>query len=741
MTGNGWGNYIELSTSGSHQFTVTSSGTFGIQCSQTPTSNMSIQDSVAVVAGATPPPVSVCSTNAQCGSNGIIGAPFCSANGVYQNYRTYTCNNPGTAYSSCSSSDAQQLQTTCTSNQTCSNGACVANIPNLVASCTATPASAQINQPVTFTATATGGTGTYSYSWSGSCNGFSQSCSKTFTQPSNYIAFLTVTSGNQTTSTACATTVAQTCTPHTTQSCVSGSVHWFDSCGVDQGISQACTGNQVCSNAQCVTPACTTNADCGTNGVTGSNFCNGNAIYQNYKTYTCNNPGTLAASCSQNVTQQLVNNCSSNQTCSNATCSNVNIACNSASDCGTNGIIGTSFCSGNAVYNNYRTYTCNNAGTANSSCSSTVTQQVSTTCTSNQTCSNGTCNTNIPNLAVSCTASASSINTNQNVTFTATATGGSGAYSYSWTGACNGYSQNCSNSYSNSGSQTAFVSVTSGNQTVSASCSATINQSCTPNASQRCVGNSVYWFDSCGNQQSVSQICSNNQTCSNNTCVNTQQQSNLTVTTTVRNLSAGNLNWSTSVAAHPSDIIQFNIAIQSYGNTSVNNVMVRDILPYNLTYNNGLTVDGVTNTGNILYGVNIGSISQGQTRNITYQAQVGPDQNFSFGSTTLTDGVTITSDQATNPNVSNASVLVTRSGVLGATSVSTGGLTGNFLFDSFLLPLILALLALWAYSSGLLNSFGLVEWVGVKKAKHKDAIAKKQLFSKIQEIKDRENKF
>jgi hypothetical protein len=33
------------------------------------------------------------------------------------------------------------------------------------------------------------------------------------------------------------------------------------------------------------------------------------------------------------------------------------------------------------------------------------------------------------------------------------------------------------------------------------------------------------------------------------------------------------------------------------------------------------------------------------------------------------------------------------------------------------------------------------EWVGVKKAKHKDAIAKKQLFSKIQEIKDRENKF
>ena len=41
---------------------------------------------------------------------------------------------------------------------------------------------------------------------------------------------------------------------------------------------------------------------------------------------------------------------------------------------------------------------------------------------------------------------------------------------------------------------------------------------CTPNSTQRCVGNNLYWFDSCGNQGSVSQYCPNG--CYGNACQN-----------------------------------------------------------------------------------------------------------------------------------------------------------------------------------------------------------------------------
>jgi hypothetical protein len=66
-----------------------------------------------------------CSTNSQCGTNGLTGSPFCQSGNVYQNYTTWTCNSPGTSQSTCTSSSVPQLITTCTSGQTCTNGACV----------------------------------------------------------------------------------------------------------------------------------------------------------------------------------------------------------------------------------------------------------------------------------------------------------------------------------------------------------------------------------------------------------------------------------------------------------------------------------------------------------------------------------------------------------------------------------------------------------------------------------------
>ncbi|MFA5125971.1 MAG: right-handed parallel beta-helix repeat-containing protein [archaeon] len=66
----------------------------------------------------------ICNSNSECGTDGNISTPFCLGGNVLQTYRTFTCNNPGTAQASCSSSDTNQLTQTCSGQQTCNNGSC-----------------------------------------------------------------------------------------------------------------------------------------------------------------------------------------------------------------------------------------------------------------------------------------------------------------------------------------------------------------------------------------------------------------------------------------------------------------------------------------------------------------------------------------------------------------------------------------------------------------------------------------
>ena len=141
---------------------------------------------------------------------------------------------------------------------------------------------------------------------------------------------------------------------------------------------------------------------------------------------------------------------------------------------------------------------------------------------------------------------------------------------------------------------------------------------CISHSYQQCSG-SVYWYNSCGEREEIAQACTGNQICQNNTCVN-QQQQNLTVTKEVRNLSSGNTNWYNYISAVSGDTIQFKITV--YAPTTQQNVTVRDIFPAGIIYNNNLTLDGAMNSGNIATGINIGTMSSGQTRIITYQAKV-----------------------------------------------------------------------------------------------------------------------
>ena len=580
------------------------------------------------------------------------------------------------------------------------------------------------------------------------------------------------------------------CAPtHDTKKCVGSSVYWYDNCNAKNDLYQDCSlTNQICQNGQCVDTACKNSTECGTNGFINGPFCKSDGnVYKTYRTFTCNNPNTANATCTHADADQLQTTCATGQTCSNGSCTNnclpshstkkcdgnnsvywydncnakndlyqdcsltnqtcqdgqcVTINCSHDSDCTGGGIFGDPFCSNGSIYKNSKSFVCKNPGQTNSYCDPTITQVLQNTCSSDQTCNNGTCTNNTSNISVSCYATPSSINVNQSATFIAAATGGTGYYSYVWSGACTGSTAStCTNTFNTNGTQTASVVVTSGTQNNSTTCNVVVNPNTTPTCTQspyqRCNGNYLYSYDSCGNQ--TSQYCP--QGCYNNSCnYYVQQNGYLTLTKTVRNLTTGS-GWANSVYASPSDVVMFMVTLQANNGQSMQNVYVRDSLPSNLIYNNQLVFSGSNGyynnySGDVISGLNINSIASGQTVTITYQAQVAGSQNFAYGTTTLVNNVSVTSSNSSNTPNASASVVVTRGAVLGASTVSTG-LTNNFWLDSFFLPLLITIVLLWMWKSGFF--FSLEKWISDKKSARNNHSSEKELQNRIALIKKGEN--
>jgi uncharacterized repeat protein (TIGR01451 family) len=643
-----------------------------------------------------------CNNNSACGTNVYTGSPFCQNGDVYQNYKTYTCNNPGTANSSCTNSTDARLKTNCTANQTCSNGSCNAT-PNIACSTNAN-------------------CGTNSLTGNPFCQG-----NNVFTNQLTYYCN----------------------NPGTPQSFCSNSF-------IPQ-LTKACGTNKTCNNGDCVTQniACGSNSDCGTNGLTGNAFCQDDKVYKNYITYSCNNSGTSQSFCSSSLTPQLALTCSPTQNCVNGSCTGhaQTVTCNTNSQCGTNVYTGSPFCQNGDVYQNYKTYTCNNPGTANSSCTNSTVSQLKNTCTGSQDCSNGSCgNTCTHNSAQQCV--------------------GNNLYWFDSCGVQQDLIQYCPNGCTNGYcSQNNNISVQTNSATNISNSQATLNGYLSGYNNY----NTVYvWFQwgtstSYGyetSRQTMSYTGSFNQNVANinnyatyhfravaqssngnifygqNMTFTAENQTGnlLTISKTVRNLSSGVSGWANTAYAVPSDMLMFMITVQATGNQSINNVFVRDILPSTLIYKNQLVVSGSNNynnySGDVTSGINLNTILAGQTVTITYQAQVAAAQNFSYGTSTINNSATVTSSGYGYNPTSNASVVVTRATVLGATSISTG-LTNNFLADSFFLPLIIALLGLWMFKSGIFS--GIEGWINNRKIISNGQRSTKELNSRIDEIKRAEN--
>jgi len=148
-------------------------------------------------------------------------------------------------------------------------------------------------------------------------------------------------------------------------------------------------GHEVCEgNINCTYPFCSFNHECGSNGWVGEFYCSNNSVIHDYRTHTCIDAATDDANCTSDDEAIQLENCSNGQQCYGGLC--MDVECYNNSDCGNDGYL-PNYCMPNGAYRDYRTYTCNNIATVNSSCSYDDVPSFIETCDINHTCIFGQC--------------------------------------------------------------------------------------------------------------------------------------------------------------------------------------------------------------------------------------------------------------------------------------------------------------------------------------------------------------
>ena len=331
-------------------------------------------------------------------------------------------------------------------------------------------------------------------------------------------------------------------------------------------------------------------------------------------------------------------------------------------------------------------------------------------------------------LSVSCYASPSSAQINQTVTFYSNASGGSGNYTYQWSGVASGYQSYSQRSFSNTGTQTAYLTVyDSQGRSASTSCNAyigggqctnpptvnlwadkyTINQEETTylrwvsSNTSYCVASNGW----SGNKATsgYEAISPDNNTTYNITCYGydncgqvsqsitiytTSTGTNLSLTKLGRNLSSGGRVYSKNIQAAQGDVIEFYLTVSAGSNKNLYNVVVKDILPTNLNYRPGTTkIDGIVQADTIITtGLSLGTLNQGTTKNISFQAiNTAPVSSLSYTNTAEAT--------ANNENKVTDSATIIHGIVAGAATVVTGA--EDYFLISLVVSFILALLALY----------------------------------------------
>ena len=522
---------------------------------------------------------------------------------------------------SSTSSSCWNLSSQCTSCQTTT---CQPSYwePPLSVSCQAYPNPAQVNQIVTFLVQASGGTGSYSYSWSGACIGNSQTCQRSFSGAGSYSVTVTVTSGCQTKSATCSVTVEappppppscqDECSPAGAKRCACSTQ--YQVCGnydsdpcLEWSPIQNCPPGTICQNGECISQPPSCQNECSYSSQK-ERRCNGNIVEER----DCGNYDSDP--CLEWSSWYRVEDCGTSGFSNEYRCSSsrylqrkwIERGCSSSScfareewrtteDCGTDSWTDNYRCFGNILQREKIKKGCLN----NSCFEQRVWENWEDCASQGKICLNNQC---ISQLKVSCQAYPNPAKVNEMVTFLAQASGGTGSYSYSWSGACIGNSQSCQRSFSAPGNYLAKVSVQSDSQSATAECEVKVEPlpSLIPG---------------------------------------------LSILKTGRNLSRQESTFSKSISASPGEEIEFKIVVTSTGSDTARNVVLKDILDKKLIYLDELKIDGQVTSQNILNGISLGDIEAGKTKTVTFKAKTALAEEFSYGTTVLTNIAEVKADQ------------------------------------------------------------------------------------------------
>lgn len=174
---------------------------------------------------------------------------------------------------------------------------------------------------------------------------------------------------------------------------------------------------------------------------------------------------------------------------------------------------------------------------------------------------------------------------------------------------------------------------------------------CTYHAYQLCAGNNIYWYDSCGSQQDLAQTCFGaNIICKYGQCVYQQPKAYKppiapvapapiapTPTPNFSGVNATSISffakqdqnisqWQKTVQAGSNSQIYFMISLVNNSVAQIDNASVSANIPVEVSSLGNLQINGTPVSGDIVSGVNIGSLPPASAKSITFE---GKTQTFS----------------------------------------------------------------------------------------------------------------
>ncbi|MFA6190087.1 MAG: hypothetical protein WC711_01045 [Candidatus Staskawiczbacteria bacterium] len=161
-----------------------------------------------------------------------------------------------------------------------------------------------------------------------------------------------------------------------------------------------------------------------------------------------------------------------------------------------------------------------------------------------------------------------------------------------------------------------------------------------------CYGGSIHWFDSLGVESGLYKSCDDNNacttdSCSANNCINTQiancptttpapttptptQQPNsngLTISFFAKQ-NATSMQWQKTIQSGPNSQVYFMITVTNNSANQVDNVNISANIPSEISSLGNLQLNGVPISGDIVSGVNIGSIAPSTTKPLTFEGKI-----------------------------------------------------------------------------------------------------------------------